>query len=72
MFSVFTKDISRAMRFAKGLEAGQVGVNTVGMSDPNLGFGGWKASGLGRELGEHGVFIPSLKLSKMSLNCIPS
>jgi acyl-CoA reductase-like NAD-dependent aldehyde dehydrogenase len=48
--SVFTKNIDRAMRVAKGLEAGTVGVNctspTGGMDMP---FGGYKGSGVGRE-----------------------
>lgn len=48
--SVFTKDISRAMRMAKALESGYVGVNC---SSPTQGrdlpFGGWKGSGQGRE-----------------------
>ncbi|KAI1614977.1 aldehyde dehydrogenase [Exophiala viscosa] len=52
--SVFTKDISRAMRFAKALEAGSVGVNctspTVAIDMP---FGGYKQSGEGRELSKH-------------------
>ncbi|PPQ94688.1 hypothetical protein CVT25_009543 [Psilocybe cyanescens] len=52
---VFTKDVSRAIRFAKGLEAGQVGVNTTGNAHPDLAFGGWKGSGIGRELGDHSI-----------------
>ncbi|KAK4935339.1 hypothetical protein LTR10_023601 [Elasticomyces elasticus] len=52
--SVFTKDISRAMRFAKALEAGSVGVNctspTLAIDMP---FGGYKQSGEGRELSKH-------------------
>ncbi|KAK3402359.1 aldehyde dehydrogenase domain-containing protein [Sordaria brevicollis] len=48
--SVFTKDISRAMRMAKALESGYVAVNC---SSPTQGrdlpFGGWKGSGQGRE-----------------------
>lgn len=48
--AVFTKNIDRAMRFAKGLEAGTVGVNctspTTGLDMP---FGGYKTSGTGRE-----------------------
>lgn len=48
--AVFTKDINRAMRFAKGLEAGTVGVNcTSPMTAHDLSFGGWKSSGVGRE-----------------------
>ncbi|OJD30453.1 aldehyde dehydrogenase [Diplodia corticola] len=48
--SVYTKDISRAIRMAQALESGTVGVNC---SSPTLvddmPFGGYKASGLGRE-----------------------
>jgi len=48
--SVFTKDINRALRFVKGMEAGTVGVNC---SSPYIGvdmpFGGYKGSGIGRE-----------------------
>lgn len=48
--AVFTNDINRAMRFAKGLEAGTVGVNcTSPMTAHDLSFGGWKSSGVGRE-----------------------
>lgn len=49
--AVYTRDISRALRFAKGLEAGTVGVNctspTTGVNDTP--FGGYKSSGTGRE-----------------------
>ncbi|CAI7564352.1 Aldehyde dehydrogenase C-terminal [Penicillium crustosum] len=48
--AVFTKDLNRAMRFAKGLEAGTVGVNcTSPVTGHDLSFGGWKSSGVGRE-----------------------
>lgn len=52
--SVFTKDISLALRVAKKLEAGSVGINatspTVAFDMP---FGGFKASGDGRELSKY-------------------
>ena len=52
--SVFTKDISRALRVAKQLEAGSVGVNctspTMALDMP---FGGFKQSGDGRELSRY-------------------
>jgi aldehyde dehydrogenase (NAD+) len=48
--SVFTRDISRALRVAKRIEAGLVGINNT---SPNtvidMPFGGWKGSGIGRE-----------------------
>lgn len=48
--SVYTKDIDRAMRFAKGFESGAVGVNcTSPTMSLDLPFGGYKASGQGRE-----------------------
>ncbi|KAH6846736.1 aldehyde dehydrogenase [Alternaria alternata] len=48
--SVYTKDIDRAMRFAKGLEAGTVGVNcTSPVTGVDMPFGGYKSSGSGRE-----------------------
>lgn len=48
--SVYTKDISRALRIAKALESGYVGVNcTSPATAKDLPFGGYKASGQGRE-----------------------
>ena len=47
---VFTTDVRRAIRVAKALRAGTVGVNDYAVA-PNTPFGGYKASGLGREGG---------------------
>ncbi|GAB1315356.1 Aldehyde dehydrogenase domain-containing protein [Madurella fahalii] len=48
--AVFTRDVSRAMRVAKALESGYVGVNcTSPMTGHDLPFGGYKGSGQGRE-----------------------
>ncbi|KAM5354699.1 hypothetical protein ACJ41O_001346 [Fusarium nematophilum] len=48
--AVYTRDIDRAMRFAKSLEAGTVGINCTSPSGAfDLPFGGYKASGVGRE-----------------------
>ena len=46
-----TKDVSRAHRVAAALEAGLIWVNTYGILDVALPFGGYKASGYGRENG---------------------
>ncbi|QRP47717.1 NAD-dependent succinate-semialdehyde dehydrogenase [Amycolatopsis sp. FDAARGOS 1241] len=53
--AVWTASPERAQRFAKGLEAGAVFVNSMVASDPRLPFGGIKKSGYGRELGADGI-----------------
>ncbi|MEO3788468.1 aldehyde dehydrogenase family protein [Actinocorallia sp. B10E7] len=52
---VWTSDIKRAHRVAHGLQAGTVWVNTYNMLDPAAPFGGYKASGYGRDLGEESL-----------------
>ncbi|KAK7892971.1 hypothetical protein LTR67_007208 [Exophiala xenobiotica] len=52
--AVFTQDINRAMRVAAQINSGTVGVNCCGMIDPQVPFGGFKQSGIGRELGKYG------------------
>ncbi|MEV7868274.1 aldehyde dehydrogenase family protein [Streptomyces sp. NPDC088124] len=53
--SVWSKDVSRVHRVARGLRAGTVWANTYGIFHPTLPFGGVKASGFGRELGSAAV-----------------
>ncbi len=52
---LWTRDISNAHRLAGLLEAGSVYVNTWGAGDPAAPFGGYKASGIGREKGRHNL-----------------
>jgi acyl-CoA reductase-like NAD-dependent aldehyde dehydrogenase len=52
---VWTRDVSNAHRLARLLRAGSVYVNSWSVSDPAVPFGGFKASGLGREHGEDGL-----------------
>lgn len=54
--TVWTKDISKAMTMINRLEAGVVYVNSPVRSDPNLPLGGYKHSGIGRELGKTGIY----------------
>ncbi len=52
---LFTRDLDRALRIARGLQNGIVGVNTGLISTPVAPFGGVKQSGYGREGSTHGI-----------------
>ncbi len=52
---VWTRDLSSAHRLAAMLHAGSVYINHWGGSDPAAPFGGFKASGIGREHGHDGL-----------------
>ncbi len=52
---VWTRDVSNAHRLAGMLRAGSVYINTWGTVDPCAPFGGFKASGIGREHGHDGL-----------------
>jgi acyl-CoA reductase-like NAD-dependent aldehyde dehydrogenase len=49
--AIWTKDIKRAHALSRRLRAGTVWINTYGLMDASLPFGGYKQSGFGRELG---------------------
>ena len=48
---IWTRDISKAHRFAKAVKAGSVWINCYSVFDAALPFGGYKQSGWGREMG---------------------
>jgi aldehyde dehydrogenase (NAD+) len=53
--AVWTRDVAKAHRFAKAVRAGTIWVNCYDVFDAAAPFGGFKQSGLGRELGEAGL-----------------
>ena len=52
---VYSNDLERAWAFADRVEAGAVGTNVNDVTELQAPFGGWKLSGLGRELGREGL-----------------
>lgn len=53
--AIWTRDVERAKRLARRIEAGGVFINGMSASDLRLPFGGIKRSGYGRELSEFGI-----------------
>lgn len=53
--AVWTSDIDKANRVSAGLKAGTVWVNCYNIVDPAAPFGGFKMSGIGRELGAEAI-----------------
>ena len=53
--AIWTKDISKAHRFAKDIKAGTVWVNSYDLVDAAVPFGGYKESGIGREMGKSAI-----------------
>jgi len=53
--AVITKDLDKALYVANNIEAGTVWVNCYDVFDAAAPFGGFKRSGIGRELGEYGL-----------------
>jgi aldehyde dehydrogenase (NAD+) len=64
---IWTSDTARAMALASRLEVGSVWINTYGMFDVTVPFGGRKQSGGGRELG-HEALKPYLVAKSVWVN----
>ncbi|MCW2832690.1 MAG: aldehyde dehydrogenase [Nocardioides sp.] len=73
--SIFTRDVGRALRVARGVESGNLSVNSHSAVRYWTPFGGYKQSGLGRELGpdapaafteEKNVFIAQEEVREQS------
>jgi phenylacetaldehyde dehydrogenase len=52
---VWTRDISTATRLSRRLRAGIIWQNCHNLFDPNLPFGGYRQSGIGRDLGQASI-----------------
>jgi acyl-CoA reductase-like NAD-dependent aldehyde dehydrogenase len=67
--AVWTRDLNQAHRVSRQLRAGLVWINTYGLTDAAIPFGGFKSSGFGRELGMHAIeHYTELKSVWMNLN----
>jgi acyl-CoA reductase-like NAD-dependent aldehyde dehydrogenase len=53
--SIWTRDGARALRVARGVEAGTLSINSNNSVRVTTPFGGFKQSGVGRELGPHAL-----------------
>lgn len=52
---IITNNLNNALTFSQAVEAGIVWVNCYNVLALNVPFGGFKESGIGRELGEEGI-----------------
>ena len=55
--NLYCRDVKTCHKMAAAINAGTVWINTYFVIDPAMPFGGFKESGLGREVGEDGVLM---------------
>jgi acyl-CoA reductase-like NAD-dependent aldehyde dehydrogenase len=68
--SVWTRDNYRTQRMINGLNAGTVWVNTFGSFSDEVPFGGFGASGYGKELGREGL-LANCRLKSVTMDVSP-
>jgi len=70
---IFTKDNEKALRVIKKVRAGITWVNTYGPVYPEAPWGGYKQSGIGRELGTYGLDdFSEIKQININMNVTPT
>jgi acyl-CoA reductase-like NAD-dependent aldehyde dehydrogenase len=67
---IWSKDLDKAERVAKKLRCGQIWINTYGFFHNEAPFGGYKQSGIGRELGKEG-FLEYTELKHVNTDLTP-
>lgn len=69
---IFTRDLNTALKYANEVKAGTVWINTYNSFDTAQPFGGFKQSGIGRELGEYALELyTEVKTVMIKLNDAP-
>ncbi len=68
---VFSNDISKALRVIKKIRAGITWINTYGPVYPEAPWGGYKQSGIGRELGTYGL-DDYTEVKQININTAPA
>ena len=53
--AVWSKDEKKAEKLARKMETGTVWINEYHLLNPGMPFGGYKQSGIGREMGSEGI-----------------
>jgi acyl-CoA reductase-like NAD-dependent aldehyde dehydrogenase len=53
--SVYTQDLNRALRVSRAIRGGTINVNCAAIVGPQVPMGGFKLSGVGREMGEYAL-----------------
>ncbi|KFY80917.1 hypothetical protein V498_08764 [Pseudogymnoascus sp. VKM F-4517 (FW-2822)] len=67
---IYTSNIDRALRVSSAVDSGSVHINGVAIPKYNTPFGGFKQSGIGKELGKYGL-LEYMKTKTVHINIQP-